>query len=83
VKYLLPVIVIKLKNVRPQEWTAAVHDKLYSSVESMSIIEAKIKFLSNDNHNLLFSMHCICLDLIQTWPLFGTTFFTVDVCIRF
>lgn len=46
IKYLLPATVVKLKNVHPQEWTKAVHDKLYSSVESMSIIEAKIKFLS-------------------------------------
>ncbi|CAF2388479.1 unnamed protein product [Rotaria sp. Silwood2] len=62
VKHLLPATVLKLKSVRPQEWTAAIHDKLCGLVESMSIIEAKIKFIN----------------LIKTWPLFGTTFFTVQ-----
>jgi hypothetical protein len=38
-----------LKSVHPQQWTEAVREKLYSSVESMSTIEAKIKFLSKNN----------------------------------
>ncbi len=46
VKHLLPVSVLKLKSVRPQIWTTTVHEKLYSSVENMTILEAKIKFLS-------------------------------------
>ncbi|CAF3546374.1 unnamed protein product [Rotaria sordida] len=62
VKHLLPATVLKLKSVCPQEWTTSIHDKLCTFVESMSIIEAKIKFLN----------------LIKTWPLFGTTFFTVE-----
>ena len=49
VKYLLPASVLKLKNIHPQEWTATVNDKLHSSVESLSTIEAKIKFLSNSS----------------------------------
>ncbi len=59
-KYLLPATVLKLKSVHPQEWTAAVHEKLYSSVESISIMEAKIKFLSNNKKNL-FIIYCILL----------------------
>ncbi|CAF0846167.1 unnamed protein product [Adineta ricciae] len=62
VKYLLPTTVLKLKTIHPQQWTTAVHEKLYSSVESMSLIEAKMAFLN----------------LIQTWPLFGVTFFTAQ-----
>ncbi|CAF3639551.1 unnamed protein product [Adineta steineri] len=59
VKHLLPTSVLKLKSVRPQIWTTTVHEKLYSSVESLTAIEAKIKFLN----------------IVQTWPLFGMTFF--------
>ncbi|CAF1426007.1 unnamed protein product [Adineta ricciae] len=62
VKHLLPATVLKLKSVRPQVWTTTVHEKLYSSVETMTINEAKMKFL----------------DIIQTWPLFGMTFFAVQ-----
>jgi hypothetical protein len=46
VKHLLPATVLKLKNVRPQVWTTTVHEKLYASVEVMTAIEAKMKFLS-------------------------------------
>jgi len=49
VKHLLPTTVLKLKNVRPQIWTTTVHEKLYSSVETMTVVEAKIKFLSKYN----------------------------------
>ncbi|CAF1240131.1 unnamed protein product [Adineta ricciae] len=62
VKHLLPATVLKLKSVRPQVWTTTVHEKLYSSVETMTINEAKMKLL----------------DIIQTWPLFGMTFFAVQ-----
>ncbi|CAF3339033.1 unnamed protein product [Rotaria socialis] len=62
IKSLLPATILKLKSVAPQEWTTAIHDKLSSFVESMPIIEAKVQFLN----------------LIKTWPLFGTTFFTVE-----
>ncbi|CAF0977130.1 unnamed protein product [Adineta steineri] len=62
IKYLLPANVLKLKDIHPQQWTIAIHDKFNSSVAMMSTTEAKMKFL----------------DLIQTWPLFGTTFFTVQ-----
>jgi hypothetical protein len=47
VKHLLPETVLKLKSVHAQKWTEFVHEKFHSFVESMSIIEAKIKFLSN------------------------------------
>jgi hypothetical protein len=81
VKHLLPTTVLKLKNVRPQIWTTTVHEKLYASVEAMTAVEAKIKFLSNYNHHslVLYKYMIIYLDLIQTWPLFGTTFFVVQV----
>jgi hypothetical protein len=46
VKHLLPTTVLKLKTVRPQVWTTTVHEKIYSFVETMTAIEAKIKFLS-------------------------------------
>ncbi|CAF4054726.1 unnamed protein product, partial [Rotaria magnacalcarata] len=62
IKSLLPATILKLKSVVPREWTIAIHDKLRSFVESMPIIEAKIQFLN----------------LIKTWPLFGTTFFIVE-----
>ncbi|CAF4602738.1 unnamed protein product [Rotaria sp. Silwood1] len=62
VKHLLPSTVLKVKNVRPQVWTTTVHEKLDSSIESMTPIEAKLNFLN----------------VIQTWPLFGTTFFTAQ-----
>ncbi len=54
VKHLLPATVLKLKTVRPQIWTTTVHEKLYSSVEKMTTIEAKIKFLSKDQFSFLF-----------------------------
>jgi hypothetical protein len=38
--------VLQLKSVRPQVWTTTVHEKLYSSVESMTTMEAKITFIS-------------------------------------
>jgi hypothetical protein len=81
VKHLLPATVLKLKSVRPQIWTTTVHEKLYSSVEAMTAVEAKIKFLSKYNHlsSVLYKHLLIYLDLIQTWPLFGTTFFAVQV----
>ncbi|UJR10303.1 hypothetical protein I4U23_014509 [Adineta vaga] len=59
IKYLLPTTVLKWKSIHPQQWTTTVHDKLYSSVESMSPIEAKIAFLN----------------VLQTWSLFGVTLF--------
>ncbi|CAF1023237.1 unnamed protein product [Rotaria sordida] len=62
VKHLLPSTVLKVKNIRPQVWTTTVHEKLDSSVESMTAIEAKLNFLN----------------VIQTWSLFGTTFFTAQ-----
>jgi hypothetical protein len=52
VKYLLPATVLKLKSVHPQEWTTVVHEKLYSSVETMTTIEAKIQFLGNNKKTL-------------------------------
>ena len=48
VKHLLPATVLKLKSVRPQVWTTTVHEKLYSSVETMTINEAKTKLLGID-----------------------------------
>ena len=48
VKHLLPGTVLKLKSIHPQQWTAAIHEHFLSSVQSMSIIEAKKKFLGND-----------------------------------
>ncbi|CAF3632068.1 unnamed protein product [Rotaria socialis] len=59
VKHLLPATVLKLKNIRPQVWTTTVHEELYSSVEAMTTMEAKLKFLT----------------VIQTSSLFGVTFF--------
>jgi hypothetical protein len=56
VKHLLPATVLKLKSVRPQVWTTTVHEKLYSSVEKMTTIEAKIKFLSKYNSLFFFSL---------------------------
>jgi hypothetical protein len=53
VKHLLPTTVLKLKTVRPQVWTTTVHEKIYSFVETMTAIEAKIKFLST--YDFLFS----------------------------
>lgn len=34
--------------MRPQQWIPVVHEQFLSSVQSMSIIEAKIKFLSKN-----------------------------------
>ncbi|CAF4454422.1 unnamed protein product, partial [Adineta steineri] len=45
IKYLLPANVLKLKDIHPQQWTTAIHDKFNSSVAMMSTIEAKMKFL--------------------------------------
>jgi hypothetical protein len=45
----------------------------------MPIIEAKIKFLSNNLFAIFFDILDFVLDIIQTWPLFGTTFFTIQV----
>ncbi|CAM4880089.1 unnamed protein product [Rotaria socialis] len=59
VKHLLPATVLKLKNIRPQVWTTTVHEELYSSVEAMTTMEAKLKFLT----------------VIQASSLFGVTFF--------
>lgn len=53
-KHLLPTTVLKLKSVRPQIWTTTVHEKLYSSVENMTIMEAKIKFLSKYHFLFVF-----------------------------
>lgn len=80
VKHLLPATVLKLKSVRPQVWTTTVHEKLYSSVETLTTMEAKIKFLGK-HCPILSRLKCVMhdLDLIQTWPLFGMTFFTVQV----
>ena len=50
VKHLLPATILKLKSIRPHEWTAAIHDKLCSFVQSMSTIQAKISFLSDCCH---------------------------------
>ncbi|CAF1159280.1 unnamed protein product, partial [Didymodactylos carnosus] len=61
VKYLLPTALLALKSVRPQDWTSYVHQK-FKTIESLSILEAKIKVLT----------------ILQTWPLFGTTFYTVQ-----
>jgi hypothetical protein len=57
VKHLLPATVLKLKTVRPQIWTTTVHEKLYSSVEKLTIIEAKIKFLSKDQFYFIFILN--------------------------
>lgn len=46
VKQLLPGCVLKLKHIHPQQWIAAVHEHLLSSVQSMGIIDTKKKFLS-------------------------------------
>ena len=79
VKHLLPATALKLKSVRPQIWTNTVHEKLYSSVEPMTVTEAKIKFLSNYHSFFLFKNRIIYLGIVQTWPLFGTSFFAVQV----
>jgi hypothetical protein len=81
IKSLLPGSVLKLKNIHSQQWLTAVHEQLISSVQSMTIIEAKIKFLSKNKrfHSMNDVFFCY-LDLIQTWPLFGTTLFPVEVC---
>jgi len=46
VKHLLPITVLKLKSVRPQIWTTTVHEQIESSVEKLTPIEAKFKFIS-------------------------------------
>lgn len=84
-KHLLPTTILKLKSVRPQVWTTTVHDKLYGPIEAMSTLEAKIKFLRSLSlfSHVESSMKIdviLSIDLIQTWPLFGMTFFTAQVC---
>ena len=59
-KHLLPATVLKLKSVRPQVWTTTVHEKLYSSVESMTAREAKLKFLSK--YQLLYFFYLELFD---------------------
>jgi hypothetical protein len=46
VKHLLPATVLKLRSIRPQEWTATIHEHLINAVQSMTSNEAKVKFLS-------------------------------------
>ncbi len=59
IKCLLPGTVLKLKHVSPQQWTTAVHEQLLSSVQSMSIIEAKIKFLSNNKDSFFDELYLV------------------------
>ena len=83
-KQLLPGTVLKLKNTHPQQWIAAVHEHLLSSVQSMPIIDAKKKFLSTDTQRKdSLQPTVIFVGLIQTWPLFGTTSFSIQVCYQF
>jgi len=82
VKCLLPSTVLQLKAISPQIWTNILHEKLRSTVFAMSLIEAKRQFLSNYSRlNSFDDIHKILLYLVhlQSWPLFGTTFFRVEV----
>ena len=83
VKHLLPATVLKLRSIRPQQWTAMIQEELRSSVHSMTVKEAKIKFLGMRLTLFAASRHSLHLELVQAWPLFGVTFFTVQVRIRF
>ena len=59
---MLPINILDLKDLRPQQWVALIHTKL-KQVDHLSVIQAKAKFL----------------EVLQTWPLFGSTFFYVKV----
>lgn len=83
VKHLLPATVLKLRSVRPQEWTAMIQEELRSSIHSMTVKEAKIKFLGRRLTPFVASRHLLHLELVQAWPLFGVTFFPVQVRIGF
>ena len=59
---MLPINVLELKDLKPQQWVCLIHNKL-KQLEHISVSQAKAKFL----------------EVLQTWPLFGSTFFYVKV----
>jgi len=57
---LLPVTMVELGNLKPQQWLDMINAKL-EQIDHLSVVLSKIKFL----------------EVIQTWPMFGSTFFYV------
>jgi myosin XV len=60
VKHLLPVNILDLNDLKPQQWVTLIHLKL-KQIEHFTVTQAKSKFL----------------EVLQSWPLFGSTFFYV------
>jgi myosin XV len=60
IKYLLPINVVNLKDLKPHQWMTLIHSK-FESIQQLTTIQAKMKFL----------------EILQTWPLVGSTFFYV------
>lgn len=56
VKTILPEPILKLKTIRPQQWTTAIHDKVETFAKTLSIIEAKVQFLSKCQSSTLMSI---------------------------
>lgn len=49
IKHLLPKTILQSKDIHPQKWAEHIHQIFQKSVESLSITQAKIKFLSMTN----------------------------------
>ena len=60
VKYLLPVNILELRDLKPQQWVSLIHAKV-RQLAHLTQTQAKSKFL----------------EVLQMWPLFGSTFFYI------
>jgi hypothetical protein len=62
---LLPRTVDCLRHISAEQWTARVNAKLAELGSRMPCRQARAAFLQ----------------LLQQWPLFGSTFFYINVCV--